>query len=132
MKYMVEVNAKYLVSIEAESALKAEHKALEYNHIWGALAFDQKMMKTDTFAGAVCFCETVSMNELIAMVNEACDANMIALKAAEAKKEADAKVAELEAMLEAAKKAALDAKRANADAQYKAERAIEKLGKQRI
>ena len=112
MKYMVEVNAKYLVNIEADTALQAEHKILSYNHIWGALAFDQKTMKTDTFAGVVLSCETVSMNELIAMVNETCDTKVLAVKATEESKDADAKVAELEKQLEEAKKAALNAKRA--------------------
>ena len=74
MKYIVEVNAKWLVSIEAESVLNAEHKLLEYNGIWGSLAFDNKMMKTDTFLGAVQGCEMVSMNELIKMVNEMMEA----------------------------------------------------------
>lgn len=33
MKYIVEVNAKYLVSVEADSVLKAEHKLLDYNGV---------------------------------------------------------------------------------------------------
>ena len=131
MKYIVEVNAKYLVNIEANSCLDAEHKLLDYNHIWGALAFDQQMTKTDTFLGAVQGCEMVSMNELITMVNEACDAGMVAVKAVEDAKDAAAKVAELEAALEAAKKAQLDANRAKADALHKYELAEDKLGKQR-
>lgn len=68
MKYMIEVNAKYMVSIEADSPLQAEHKILNENDgCWGALAFDQRMMKTDTFAGAVATCETVSIGELQSM-----------------------------------------------------------------
>lgn len=64
MKYIVEVNAKYLVSIEAETALRAEHAILEYDGIWGALAFDSDAMKTETFRGVCLGCETISMNEL--------------------------------------------------------------------
>lgn len=68
MKYMIEVNAKYMVSIEEDSPLQAEHKILNENDgCWGALAFDQKMMKTETFAGAVATCETVSIRELQSM-----------------------------------------------------------------
>ena len=131
MKYIVEVNAKWLVSIEAESCLQAEHKVLEYNGIWAALAFDKKAMRTDTFDGAVQFCEMVSMNELITMINEAMDAKQVATKAIEAAKNASNRVEQLEAMLEAAKKAALDANRAKADAIYEFEKAENKLGKQR-
>ena len=64
MKYIVEVNAKWLVSIEAESLIQAEHKILDLDGIWGALAFDKAMMKTETFVGAVQFCEMISMDEL--------------------------------------------------------------------
>lgn len=131
MKYIVEVNAKYLVSIEAESLCNAEHKLLAYNGIWGALAFDQKMMKTDTFAGAVQGCEMISMNELITIINYASDTQKVAARAVDDAEIAAVKVAELEATLEAAKKAQLDANRAKADALYEYEKAVDKLGKQR-
>lgn len=131
MKYIVEVNAKFLVSIEAESISNAEHKLLAYNGIWGALAFDQKMMKTDTFAGAVQGCEMVSMSELITYINWASDTQKVAAKAVDEAEIAAVKVAELEAALEAAKKAQLDANRAKADALYQFERAEDKLGKRR-
>ena len=131
MKYIVEVNAKYLVSIEAESCLNAEHKLLEYDGIWGALAFDRDTMKTDTFAGAVQGCEMISMDELITIVNEAIAAKEIALKAAAEAKKATDKVAELEAMLKAAKEEALNANRNKSDALYKYDKAATKLGKQR-
>ena len=132
MKYIVEVNAKYLVSIEAESCLNAEHKLLSYNGIWGALAFDQKTTKTDTFLGAVQGCDMVSMNELITMVNEAMDAKQIADKAVDEYRTAYKKVDELEAMLKAAKEEAMNAKRAQDDALYEYDKAATKLGKQRI
>lgn len=131
MKYIVEVNAKWLVSIEAESLSNAEHKVLEYNGIWGALAFDRAMMKTDTFAGAVQGCEMVSMNELITMVNDLMDKKLVAAKALENASNAAEKVAELERALEEAKKAALDANRAKGEALYQYERAEEKIGKER-
>ena len=131
MKYIVEVNAKYLVSIEAESLCNAEHKLLGYKGIWGAMAYDRAMMKTDTFAGAVQGCEMVSMNELITMINEAEDAKKIAEAKIAAAMEAAKKVEELQAAMEAAKKAALDADRAKADALYISERASDRLGKQR-
>lgn len=132
MKYIVEVNAKYLVSIEAESLSNAEHKLLDYNGIWGALAFDRAMMKTDTFAGAVQGCEMVSMDELVSLINKAMDAKLIAVQQIEAAKDAEAKVNELQAALEEAKKNALDLNRAKANALHIYEMAEEKLGKQRI
>lgn len=64
MKYIVEVDGKWLVSIEAESLIQAEHKILELDGIWGVLAFDREMMKTDTFADTVQICEMISMDEL--------------------------------------------------------------------
>ena len=131
MKYIVEVNAKYLVNIEAESLSNAEHKLLDYNGIWGALAYDNKMIKTDTFLGAVQGCEMVSMNELIEMVNDAQDKKLVAVKAVECYKDAMNKVQELEEMMKAAKEKMNDASRAKADAMWEAERAEDKLGKQR-
>ena len=131
MKYIVEVNAQWLVNLEADSLSNAEHKLLSYNGIWGALAFDRAMLKTDTFAGAVQGCEMVSMNELITMINEAMDAKAIAVKANLEKEDADAEVKKLEEALEAAKKRAMDAKRADSDATYTYRRAIEKLGQER-
>ena len=104
MKYIVEVNAKYLVSIEADSPLQAEHKLLEYNGIWGALAYDRQAMKTDTFAGAVQGCEMISMNELMEMVNAAMEAKLRAAKAEEARRQMFEKLQALQEQLEAAEK----------------------------
>lgn len=131
MKYIVEVNAKYLVSIEAESLCNAEHKLLDYDGIWGALAFDRAMMKTDTFAGAVQGCEMVSMTELIEIINAAADARKVADEKIEDAKEAARKVEELLAALEIAKAAELSANKAKADALYHLERAEDRIGKQR-
>lgn len=103
MKYIVEVNAKYLVSIEAETQLSAEHKVLEYDGIWGALAFDNDAMKTDTFIGAVQGCEMVSMKELEAMSKEYADAYVEKAKALDAHRAADGEVERLEALLALAK-----------------------------
>lgn len=131
MKFMVEVNAKWLVNVEADTPLAAEHKVLEYNGIWGALAFDQKSMKTDTFAGAVLWCETVSMNELITMVNEMADAKVVAV-AAQIEREDNAKaIAEMEKRLEELRLAQRDLDRKANEARYEFDKAENKLGKQR-
>lgn len=131
MKYVVEVNAKWLVSIEAESALSAEHKLLEYNGIWGANAYDQKALKTDTFAGAVQFDEFVSMNELITLINDTADKKVLAIKASAAAKENQATIDEMEKRLEELKKQQLNLNRAASEAKYDFDKAEEKLGKAR-
>lgn len=103
MKYIVEVNAKYLVSVEADSVLKAEHKVLDYDGIWGALAFDRDAMKTDTFMGAVQGCEMVSMKELEDMSKAYADAYVEKSKALDEHRAADEEVERLEALLALAK-----------------------------
>ena len=131
MKYIVEVNAKWLVSVEAESVLQAEHKLLDYNGVWGAMAYDRKMMKTDTFAGAVQFCEMVSMDELLKLINDVCDLKVDVVAAQIAREDAEAEVARLEAELKAAKENLLTAEHRANDAKYAYDKAEEKLGKQR-
>lgn len=103
MKYIVEVNAKYLVSIEAETQLSAEHTILEYDGIWGALAFDADEMKTETFRGACLQCETISMNELKAMSEEYRKAWAENAACRDAHKAADDEVRRIEEMLKMAK-----------------------------
>lgn len=64
--YMVEVNNKFMVRIEVEgSALAAEHYFLDnYKGVWGAMAYDQKAMKTDCFIGAMLHDELTSVDSL--------------------------------------------------------------------
>ena len=131
MKYIVEVNAKWLVSVEAESALHAEHKVLDYNGVWGALAFDRDAMKTDTFAGAVQGCEMVSMTELITMVNDAMDKKALAVRAKEARDENAATIEEMEKRLAELKATQKDLARDYNEARYQYDKAEAKLGKQR-
>lgn len=130
MKYIVEVNAKYLVSIEAESALNAEHKILEYNGVWGALAFDQKMVKTDTFAGAVQGCEMISMNELIAMAAEVTDTKAAADKANKEEEDAGEELKKIEEMLKAAQKNYREAHQKAYEAKARHQMALHQIGKQ--
>lgn len=66
MKYIVMVNQKYLVSVEAESAGGAEHKILD-NVFYGiktCQAFTLKELGTDFFRGCAERCETISYSEL--------------------------------------------------------------------
>lgn len=131
MKYIVEVNAKWLVSIEAESALSAEHAILDYQGVWGALAFNPKELRTDTFLGAVQGCEMISIRELEQMVKRLTDAGVEKIKAIEDWKDATRNVAELEAMLALAKQKqnALDHEMSDAIGKY--DKALEIIGKQR-
>lgn len=64
--YMVEVNNKFMVRIEIEgSACAAEHYFLDnYKGVWGALAFDQKAMKTDCFIGCMMHDELTTADAL--------------------------------------------------------------------
>lgn len=103
MKYIVEVNAKWLVSIEAESLIQAEHKILELDGIWGALAFDKDMMKTETFMGAVQFCEMISMDELKDYVDQYEVAWHNFAQAKDDKNACESEVERIEAMLKTAK-----------------------------
>lgn len=87
MKYMVWVNQKFLVTVETDgSACAAEHEILDnYQGIVSAQAFDRDSMKTDTFAGAVLWSETISRDELKAMSDryEKAWGNVASAKAAE-------------------------------------------------
>lgn len=66
--YFVEVNNKFLVRIEHDgSCCGAEHYFLDnYNHVWGAMAYDSKMIKTDCFRGALMHDELVTEDVLCA------------------------------------------------------------------
>lgn len=138
MKYIVEVNAKYLVSVEATSCLDAEHQLLDYTGVWGALAFDQKMTKTDTFLSAVQGCEMVSMKEFRQIVSDTMDAKLEAARASEMVKAVDECIAELkkeadriaaQISLSQQKKAEMVNRSIEARGKYEAQ--LEKLGKQR-
>lgn len=111
MKYMVEVNAKYLVAVEAETPLSAEHKMLDYNGVWGALAFDHKMLKTDTFAGAVMSCFTASEEEIKAMACGLAEAKANAMRTQLRLKELDQEIAEYERHLKEAREAQAELQR---------------------
>lgn len=64
MKYYVQVNRHYLVTVDAESALSAEHRCLDLDGIQYSNAFSAEDRKTDTFRGALLDCNTVSFEEL--------------------------------------------------------------------
>lgn len=64
--FMVMVNRKYMVRVQAESACAAEHKILDgiYVGIQTALAFNREDMKGDYFQNCMMDCETISYAEL--------------------------------------------------------------------
>lgn len=138
MKYIVEVNAKYLVSVEATSCLDAEHQLLDYNGVWGALAFDQKTTKTDTFLGAVQGCEMVSLKEFAQMVDDLMGAKLEAVQASEMVKAVDERIEELKeeakriaAQISLSQQKKEEMVNRSIDARGKYEAQLEKLGKQR-
>ena len=63
--YFVEVNNKFMVRIEIDgSACAAEHYFLDgFQSVWGAMAYDEKAMKTDCFRGAL-------MNDVLTTVDQ--------------------------------------------------------------
>ena len=73
MKYMVEVNAKFLVKIDIDGSCgAAEHYFLDrFPAVWGANAFDEKSMKTECFRGTLLTSEVVSEKELTERLEEA-------------------------------------------------------------
>ena len=130
MKYAVEVNAKWLVSIEAESAYQAEHKVLDLDGIWGALAFDKDMIKTDTFIGAVQFCEMISMDELKDYVDQYEVAWHEFALAKDKHKVCESEVERLEAMLAKAKESLRKATEEMNNAEEHARNMTRHLGRQ--
>lgn len=71
--YMVEVNNKFLVRYETESRslLSVEHYFLDnLKGVWGAMAYDTKMMKTDTFVGAMLHDELTTVEQLFERFHE--------------------------------------------------------------
>ena len=96
MKYMVVVNKKFIVSVEAISAGGAEHVILDrFSGIRGAQAFTAEELKTDTFAYYFAHCETISLNEL-EKLSDAYEAEYHKLSVALDKRdEIEAQIAEL-------------------------------------
>lgn len=65
MKFMVEVNRKWMVQVESTSNCGAEHVILDNIDIAeDALAYDEEAMKTDMFVSAMMNCKVISYEEL--------------------------------------------------------------------
>ena len=132
MKYIVDVNAKWMVNVEAESALNAEHKMLDFEGVWEANAYDRDGMMTDCFRDTVQFREFLSMEELANMTMAVAmpKAEIETLKKQYAAEEA--RVQELEKALRDAKRGLADLRTTMALKMDSYDKAVEKLGKQRI
>lgn len=132
MKYIVDVNAKWMVNVEAESALNAEHKMLDLEGVWGANAYDREGMMTECFRDTVQFREFLSMEELANMTMAVAmpKAEIETLKKQYAAEEA--RVQELEKALRDAKRGLADLRTTMALKMDSYDKAVEKLGKQRI
>ena len=72
MKFIVMVNQKYLVSVEANTNGGAEHKILDnvYYGIETCQAFSPEEMKTEFFRSCFEECETISYSELFDKAKE--------------------------------------------------------------
>lgn len=69
-KYIVIVNQKYLVSVEAGSHGGAEHRCLDLVYgIEGAQAFSRDDLRTEYFRDCAIECETISFAELVEKSN---------------------------------------------------------------
>ena len=113
MKYFVQVNNKMMVSIEAESALRAEHAFLDtMDGIQYATAYDTEMMKTDAFRGAMLGCSTMSLDELAQLSGDYTKAWQAVGKAKDTWNTADREVRRLQQLLDQAKLEAKEAERA--------------------
>lgn len=128
MKYMVEVNARFLVKIEIDGSCgAAEHYFLDkYPACWAANAFDEKSLDTDCFRGTLLQSELISEKELGELLNK----TSVAMRKAEilenemmqymkAEQEMAKKLAELRAEIDEHKKALRDAQNDRSFAQAK-------------
>ena len=111
MKYFVQVNRNMMISLEAETALRAEHAILDMDGIQYANAFDTDAMKTDTFRGALLGCNTISLDELAQLSGDYTKAWQAVGKAKDAWNTADSEVRRIQAMLDKAKEDAKEAER---------------------
>lgn len=133
MKFMVMVNNKFMVSVEAESNLAAEHRILDdiYDGMQSALSFDMDTMKTDHFRGCLMGCETISFSELKKMSEAYRDQWHTFAECKGESDTAEAKVRMLEKQLAEAKEVALHAKQRCREAEHLAYKNMDLLGMHR-
>lgn len=98
--YMVYVNCKWLVSIESDTVLHAEHKILDLDGMQYAQAFDKEAMKTEHFRGCLLNAQTISFAELETMSGCYADAWKRAKAAMDEEDAAQMKLNEIRRMLE--------------------------------
>lgn len=133
MKFMVMVNNKFMVSVEAESNCGAEHRILDeiYDGMQSALAFDKESMKTDHFRGCLLGCETISFSELKNMSVAYRDQWEQYSSFSKAIEEAEAIEEDLKKRLAECQETLRHAKQARLDAEYLAHQKMELLGMRR-
>lgn len=104
MKFFVVVNQCYIVMVEANTNGGAEHKILDnlYYGITNAQAFAQEELTTETFAGFMQCCRTVSYDELRKMAADWKQADEGAKQEEAAMVELEKSIAELKRQLEIA------------------------------
>lgn len=112
MKYFVQVNGQFMISIEAESAIRAEHAFLDLDGIQYAMAYDDDMRKTDCFRGALLGCTTMSLDELVTLSGQYTEAWQAVGKAKDTLNTAMSEVERIREQLERAMATADEAERA--------------------
>lgn len=103
--YFVEINARFLVRINYDgSAGGAEHHFLDnYIGVWGALAYDEKTMKTDCFKAALLNDELISEVDLATLMSVYAEAKTTYDVADKKKKSLQKTIDELERQLNEAR-----------------------------
>lgn len=102
--FMVVVNQKYIVKVEAETDGGAEHKVLDnYTGVLYAQAFNKNELNTDTFKHFFETCEPISLRELGQIAKDYSEAWDAVREAMETVNEQERKVRDLENELKMAK-----------------------------
>lgn len=100
-KYIVIVNQKYLVSVEAGSHGGAEHRCLDLVYgIETAQAFSRDDLRTEFFRDNAINCETLSFAELVAKSEAFAAAVMYEAEAKQAISDNESRIAKLRHELE--------------------------------
>lgn len=113
MKYYVQVNHHLMATVEAETALRAEHFFLDLDGIQYSNAFSDADRNTDTFRGALLDCETVSRDELLQLSRKYTEAWIAVAQAKDQRTIAEHEIERIQKLLDEAV-----SQKASAEARY--------------
>ena len=132
MKYVVDVNAKWLVNIEATSCANAENQIFDLDGVWGATAYEMKSVATQDFAVMVQFREFISMDELRRLSDKYKDAWFVASNALDAQARLGREVERLQELLNKAQIAEQEAQKHTDEALAAARETGKEMGHTRL